>query len=177
MTEPTTTALFAAVREANAALDGPTLNHLTRVHEIADDLMTAAAVREAVAARLPLSYRMLLAAGEDLADAATWLNVGTATRTSSVPAPLAHDLLGSVQGTSRELAQWFVELTGSLRTSLYEYDVTEEDCDRDPAASVEVSAGHLEQAAQLAAELGKALGEARAAINGQSYNGTREAQR
>ena len=86
-----------------------------------------------------------------------------------VPAPTLYRVLGELKGVGYLLPQALDQLGRGLSASLEQLDVTEDDPTRDPRASVATALSFLDQAAQLARDLGATLEAAQSAIGGQGY--------
>ncbi|MFD3407005.1 hypothetical protein ACFWUU_40355 [Kribbella sp. NPDC058693] len=124
----------------------------------------------------PLSSEMLIAAAADLRNAGQWLEYGTIPpREHSVAAPLALDLLDHVVPVVQHLATFADGLGPSLRASLTEYEVFEDDETRDPVVSVDQAEPEFARAGRLLREAAEALAVAKKAIGGQSHDGLRDA--
>ncbi|TDE88171.1 hypothetical protein EXU48_23920 [Occultella glacieicola] len=92
-----------------------------------------------------------------------------ATITTAYPAPTVYNVLGNLSHAGGHgLQQALTQIAGGLRRSLEEYDVHQDD-GSDPAIAVEEAAQHLQQASELAREVGRLIDQAQAAISRQSY--------
>lgn len=86
-----------------------------------------------------------------------------------IPAPTLYSILGELKGVGHLLPQALDQLGRGLSASLEQLDVTEDDPTRDPRTSVATAVSLLDQAAQLARDLGATLEAAQGAIGGQGY--------
>jgi hypothetical protein len=87
----------------------------------------------------------------------------------AIPAPLAYDLLGSLNNLGYGLEQLLLQFSDGLTRSLTEYDVY--DNNRDPAESVAVATKAMRTAARHAHDIGVLLSTAQTAINQQGHHG------
>ncbi|TDO35885.1 hypothetical protein EV643_121160 [Kribbella sp. VKM Ac-2527] len=112
-------------------------------------------------------------AGDAAYEAIRSLNHETISRT--VPAPVAYDVLGSLQQVGFALDQLTRQLGAGLVRSLTTYDVYDDK--GDPAASVALAVDALLLAGQHARRVGECLATAQSAISGQGHTGVKEDQR
>jgi hypothetical protein len=112
-------------------------------------------------------------AGDAAYEAIRTLNHATISRT--VPAPVAYDVLGSLQQVGFALDQLTRQLGAGLVRSLTTHDVYDDQ--GDPAASVAQAVDALLLAGQHARRVGECLSTAQAAISGQGHTGPKKDQR
>ena len=86
---------------------------------------------------------------------------------SPIPAPTAYQILGDLKGVGHLLPQALEQLCLGLQASLTAFDVY--DHHREPAESVTDAVALLASAAREAADLGRLLEDAQAAISDQGY--------
>lgn len=97
------------------------------------------------------------------------------TLSRATPAPVAYDLLGSLQQVGFALDQLTRQLGAGLVRSLTTHEVYDDN--RDPAASVTEAVDALLLAGQHARRVGECLSTAQAAISGQGHAGVKADQR
>ncbi|WP_433010323.1 hypothetical protein [Kribbella sp. CA-294648] len=120
-----------------------------------------------------MSATDLVAAADAATEAIRSLNHQTLSRT--LPAPLAYEVLGSLQHAGFGLEQLTRQLGAGLVRSLTTHEVFD---DRgDPAASVTEAVDALLLAGQHARRVGECLSAAQAAVSGQGHTGLKEVQR
>ena len=95
--------------------------------------------------------------------------INHATITSSHPAPVVFDVLGSLKLLGPALGQAFGQLGDGLGRSLDVYDVYQDD-DIDPARVVARAIGLLGEAGKHARAMGFLLGEVQVVIARQGYH-------
>ncbi|MFI6680148.1 hypothetical protein [Kribbella sp. NPDC050470] len=98
-----------------------------------------------------------------------------ATITTTVPAPVAYALLGSLRQLQAEVAQLSAQLSSGLRRSLTEYDVYDDT--RDPAESIAMAAAALTETAIHANRAAECAAAAQLAITWQGFRLDKEGDR
>lgn len=107
----------------------------------------------------------MIKSADDAYEAIQTLN--HATITTTVPAPVAYALLGSLRQLEHAVAQLAGQLSSGLRRSLSEYDVYDDT--RDPAESVAMAAAALEQTTTHANRAAECAAAAQLAITWQGF--------
>jgi hypothetical protein len=107
----------------------------------------------------------MIQSGNDAYEAIRTLN--HATITTTVPAPVAYALLGSLSQLGHAVAQLAGQLSTGLGRSLSEFDVYDDA--RDPAQSVAMAAAALKETARHARRSGECAAAAQAAITWQGF--------
>jgi hypothetical protein len=115
----------------------------------------------------------MVRAGDAAYEAVRSLNHETISR--PVPAPVAYDVLGSLQQVGFALDQLTRQLGAGLVRSLTTHNVYDDK--GDPAASVALAVDALLLAGQHARRVGQCLANAQSEISGQGHSGVREDQR
>jgi GH35 family endo-1,4-beta-xylanase len=107
----------------------------------------------------------MIQSGNDAYEAIRTLN--HATITTTIPAPVAYALLGSLRQLEHAVAQLAGQLSTGLRRSLSEFDVYDDA--RDPAQSVAMAAVALEETANHANRTAECAAAAQLAITWQGF--------
>jgi len=113
----------------------------------------------------PEQIDAMIQSGNDAYEAIRALN--HATITTTVPAPVAYALLGSLRQLEYAVAQLAGQLSSGLRRSLNEIDVYDDA--RDPAQSIAMAAAALEETANHANRTGECAAAAQTAIAWQGF--------